>query len=205
MSRELILEWAIFILIGHPLPSCLLSKGLVLMLTAFSSCLKLRAHPGRPAPSEPSLPVPLLSLQTCTLGFKRQLCLSRSYFGRSEWFFKSGADLCGSWTGVCPRPCWGWMARSAPLGMNGALLSAPLCPAGLCLPRSAATAPPPGEPQPQRSLSAPNPATRLSSSTVQALDVSLHSQLTNTSEFFLLCYTVSTWSEKVKHPHSQSF
>lgn len=67
MSRELILEWVIFILIGHPLPNCLLSIGLVLILTAFSSCLKLRAHPGHPAPYEPSLPVPLISLLTANL------------------------------------------------------------------------------------------------------------------------------------------
>lgn len=61
MSRELILEWAIFILIGHPPPSCLFSRGLMLILTVFSSSLKARYYQRHWAHCNPSLPVTLLS------------------------------------------------------------------------------------------------------------------------------------------------
>lgn len=121
MSRELILEWAIFILIGHPLPSCLLSKGLVLILTAFSSCLKLRAHPGHPAPYEPFLPVPLISLLPANLQtlIQEAVVLVKVLLRQVRVVFQTRCRFVWEldWS-LSPAVCWGrrgeWCALLCP-------------------------------------------------------------------------------------------
>lgn len=133
-------------MIGHPLPSCLLSKGLVLILTAFSSCLKLRAHPGHPAPYEPSLPVPLISLLPANLQtlIQKAVVLVKVLLRQVRVVFQTRCRFVWEldWS-LSPAVCWGRRG-------NGALCSARLPPH-----RSRGTAL--GVPKPDRSLSATKP------------------------------------------------
>lgn len=114
MSRELILEWAIFILIGHLPPSCLLSKGWCwcspLSLRVWSQGHTRGTHP--PASHLCPRPPSACSLQTLIL---KALVLVKVLLRQVRVIFQTWCRFAWSWTGV------------SGLG-NGALRSARLSP-----------------------------------------------------------------------------
>lgn len=156
-----------------------------------SSTKVLPAAPSPPQPivvRGPQQPAP------CRLWFGRQLFLLRFYFSRSEWFFKPGADLCVSWTGVLPgcrqrerhKLCGVWLAAG----------QAALC-AWI-------------DKEPRASSSIKAPLRRAPSDSECEPFVPFHMKSANShfmfsAFFFPVSYFISRWSEKMKHSHFQSF
>lgn len=94
-----------------------MSKGLVLILSAFSSCLKLRAHRGQPAPYEPALPVPLISLLAANLHacIQKAVVLVKVLLRQVRVIFQTRCRFVWELDRSLSGLCWGrWgMVRSA--------------------------------------------------------------------------------------------
>lgn len=149
-------------------------------------------------PAAPSPPQPIVARgpqqpAPCRLRFGRQLFLLRFYFSRSEWFFKPGADLCASWTGVlpgcqqreCHSLCGVWLAGQA----------------ALCAWK---------DKEPPASSSAEAPLHHVPSDSEYKPFVPFHMKSANknfvfSAFFFSVSYLISRRSKKMKHSHFQSF
>lgn len=123
------------------------------------------------------------------------------------------AQICvGAGLESLPGPAGGWMVRSALPALPALLCSALPCLPCSVLPCSACPAAQPRHSRPEcPNLSAPISTkprhTALlihAANTWHFLAQPAHKHFL-LSELFLVCYTASTWSEKMEHPHSQSF